>query len=158
MNAPAFSAQKTALLAELAQLGIAPGTPAFDRVAGIAQWVLDPADPANVGYLLTHGANASRSAFIQFIEGDVVIPNVSSLALVAAANRAFAPTPPSYGCAPPLYCYQFTEAGDGFDASTATPATRDGFLLAPPTGSAGLALTAKAQLQVSTFIATGQLP
>ncbi len=159
LTAPAFAAQKASLLGELALLGLNPGTPAFDQILGIAQWILDPADPANVAYRLAHAsANPARKTFVQFIEGDVVIPNLSSLAVVAAANRSFVPTPPSYGCAPPLYCYEFTQAGDSFDATTATPATRDSFLLAPPSGSAGLALTGKAQLQVATFLATGSLP
>ncbi len=170
LTAPAFATQKTALLGELGLLGLQPGTPAFDQFLGVAQWILDPADPVNMGYRLTHPAdvtvggntytapNAARRAFLQFIEGDQVIPDASSLALVASANRAFVPTPPGYGCSSPLFCYQFTEAGDGFDATSAPPATRDGFLLQPPQGSAGLALTGKAQLQVATFLATGTLP
>ena len=170
LNAPAFAAQKAALLTELGALGLQPGTPAFDQILGIAQWILDAADPANVGYRLTHGVdvtqgqvtytapNAARAAFLQFIEGDVVIPNLSSLALVASANRSFSPAPPSFGCVTPLFCYELTEAGEGFDATTATPATRDGFLLSPPTGTAGLAITVKGQTQVATFLATGALP
>jgi len=153
LQSPAFAAQRTAFLAEFAGLGLVPGTPAFDQFVGIAQWVLDPADPANVAYRL-----AQRATFIQFIEGDMVVPNASSLVFVASANRSFVPTPPSFGCVAPLACYEFTEAGDGFDATTAVPATRSGFLLQPPQGSRGLALTAEAQLQVATFLATGHLP
>ncbi len=170
LQSPAFAAKKTELLATLALLGLQPGTPAFDQFLGIAQWILDPADPANVGYRLTHSVsvtqnnvtyaapNAGRAAFVQFIEGDQLVPNTSSFALVASANRSFVPTPPSFGCVAPLACYEFTETGDAFDATSAVPATRSMFLIQPPQGSRGLALTGKAQLQVATFLATGQVP
>jgi hypothetical protein len=170
LNAPSFAADKASLFASLAKLGLQPGTPGFDQFLGIAQWILDEADPASMGYRLTHSLsvtqngvtymapNPARKAFIQFIEGDETVPNIANLALVAGANRSFLPTPPSYGCASPLTCYEFTEALDMFDATTAVPSTRHGFLLAPPQGSRGLALTTKAQLQAATFLATGQLP
>ncbi len=160
LTAPSFEAQKTALLAALAQQGIMPGTPAFDTFIGTAQWILDPADPANMAYRIVHppAPNANRKAFIQFIEGDQTLPNPTNLAVVRGANRTFVPTPPSFGCVDPLFCYEFTEQGDAFDATTATPATRHGFLLAPPQGSRGVALTTKAQGQVATFIATGSVP
>jgi hypothetical protein len=167
LTAPSFAAQKTALLGQLSAQGITPGSPQFDTFLSTVQWVLDPADPANMGYRLTHpvdlggGAmapNANRKAFIQFIEGDQTVPNVSNLALVRAANRAFVAMPPSFGCTAPLLCYQFTESGDAFDANSATLATRHGFLLSPPQGAKGTALTVKAQTQVATFLATGTLP
>jgi hypothetical protein len=171
LSAPAFAAQKTALLAALASQGLQPGTPAFDRFLGIAQWILDPADPASVGHRLTHSVdvvqsrlvyaapNAARKMFLQFIEGDIVVPNPSSFALVASANRrSFSPEPPSFGCLAPLYCYEFTEARDGFDGASVPPAARNGFLLQPAPSAAGLALTRKAQTQVATFLATGALP
>jgi hypothetical protein len=166
LQAPSFAEQKAAVLAGLDAQGIKPGTPPFDRFIGFAQWILDPADPVNMAFRLTHPADAgaglapnpNRKAFIQFIEGDQTVPNVSSLALVAAANRTFANTPPSFGCVAPLFCYELTEQGDSFDATTATPPTRHPFLIAPPSGSRGTALTTKAQTQVATFIATGALP
>jgi len=49
-----------------------------------------------MGYRLTHSVtpaggapapNANRKVFIQFIEGDQGVPNISNLALVAAAVR-----------------------------------------------------------------------
>ncbi|AKU98878.1 Lipase-like protein [Labilithrix luteola] len=167
LTAPSFAAQRTALLAGLASQGLQPGTPGFDQFVGITQWILDPADPVNVGYRLTHptevtggptAPNANRKAFVQFIEGDQTIPNPTTFAFLMGANRNFTPTPPNFGCTAPLFCYEFTLAGDGFDDATATPATRHGFLLVPPTGSQGVALTTKAQTQVATFIATGNLP
>lgn len=167
LTAPSFATQKAALLAALSAQGIEQGTPQFDTFVNTVQWIVDPADPSNMGYRLTHpvdlggglvAPNPNRKAFIQFIEGDQTVPNVANLALVRAANRAFVPTPPSFGCVAPLLCYEFTEAGDAFDANSATPATRHGFLLSPPQGAKGTALTVKAQTQVATFLATGTLP
>ncbi len=151
LESPAFATQRAALLGALAQLGANPGTPAFDRYLGIAQWVLDPADPVNVAYRLARFPQApQRRAFLQSIEGDQAVPGDTSVALVAAASR-------SLTCVAPLYCYEFTEAGDGFDAASAVPSTRHGFLLLPPTGSRGLVLTMKAQQQTAVFLLTGEL-
>ncbi len=168
LTAPAFVGQKAALLGTLAQQGLKPGTPAFDQFLGIAQWILDPADPTNMGYRLTHPVDvvggktappANRKAFIQFIEGDEVVPNNANFALVAGANRTFVPTPPRFGCVSPLFCYEFTEAGDGLNATNAPLPNRHGFLLAFPSGTqAGIDITIKAQNQVATFLATGALP
>ena len=169
LNAPSFAKQKAALLSVLAAQGLQPGTPAFDQFLGIAQWILDAADPANMGYRLTHPVDtgggtlappAARKALIQFIEGDETVPNISNFALVAGANRTFNPAaPPSFGCVAPLFCYEFTEKLDGFDKTSAPTANRHGFLLAPPTATAGgLAVTTKAQTQAATFLATGALP
>ena len=116
--------------------------PAFDRFVGIAQWILDPADPLNVGQRLAHSPNPARATFVQFIEGDTVIPNSASVAFVASAT-------------PPLLSYEFTEGTDGFDAMSVPPAMRDPFLLQPAPSSAGLALTAKAQTQIVRFLVTG---
>lgn len=168
LNAPSFAAQKQALLGALAEQGIVPGTPAFDQFVGTAQWVLDPADPANMGYRLTHPADRGggrlapppeRRAFIQFIEDDETVPNVSTLALLAGANRMLSLSPPTFGCVAPLFCYQFTEKGDAFDATVAPKSRRHGFLLSPPSETAaGLALTTKAQGQVAAFLVTGVRP
>jgi hypothetical protein len=207
LNGGAWGAQRMALINSVASLGIQYGTPAFDQFVGIAQWVLDPADPTNLGWRLTHPVpvcpfgmgygmacgnmavdtpNKNRAAFIQFIQGDQVVPNVSNLLLVAAADRPLVNTPPSYGCKPPLYCYEFTGTGsiqgDTFDTTSIPLAERHGFMLAPPrtatsckvdtdctalgTGAfcsgglcasaQSLALTVAAQTQVATFLATGQ--
>lgn len=168
LNAPSFAAQKAALISTLAASGLQPGTPGFDQFLGIAQWVLDEADPANMGYRLTHptmaatgvtAPNANRKAFIQFIEGDETVPNVSNLALVVGANRDFVAMPPSYGCKAPLFCYEFTEAGGDINATSAPTNKRHGFLLSPPSATAeGLAITAKAQTQAAKFLATGTFP
>jgi hypothetical protein len=162
LNGGDWTAERTALLNGLAMQGIQFGTPAYDQFVGIAQWVLDPADPANLGWRLTHpvpvcpggmsygtctGAtntpNTNRAALIQFIEGDQVVPNISNLALVATADRPFVSTLPGYGCKPPLSCYEFTgraEPGslpaDNFDTTSVPLANRHGFLLLPPSTTA----------------------
>jgi hypothetical protein len=163
LTAPSFAGQKAALLAGLHAQGIEPGTPAFDQFIGTVQWIVDPADPANMGWRLTHpllaAPNATRKAFIQFIQDDQTVPNIANLALVAAANRQFVDTPPSLNCTGALSCYEFTDAIDGFDTTSVPVGMRHGFLLAPPSSQpAALALTAKAQLQAATFLATGALP
>jgi hypothetical protein len=169
LNAPSFVSAKAALISTLAASGLQPGTPGFDQFLGIAQWVLDEADPANMGYRLTHpvtlasggtAPNANRKVFIQFIEGDETVPNISNFALVAGANRDFVPTPPSFGCKPPLFCYEFTVAGGDITATSAPTNKRHGFLLSPPSdlASGGFAITAKAQTQAAKFLATGTFP
>jgi hypothetical protein len=168
LQAPSFASQKAALVDGLALQGIMPGTPAFDQFIGTVQWIVDPADPTNAGYRLTHQIaatttiNPGRRAFIQFIQGDETVPNVANLALVAAANRQLPPLPPlgmppSYGCTGALSCYEFTDAIDGFDPTTAPLANRHGFLLSPPSAQS-VTLTQNAQLQVATFLATGVGP
>jgi hypothetical protein len=171
LNAPSFAPYKMALVNALAMQNppILPGTPAFDQFIATAQWVLDPADPANLAWRLTHPVmvngvstpNANRKAFIQFIEGDQTVPNVSNFALLTGADRPFVSTPPVFGCKAPLYCYEFTEKGDRFDATSAPGQYRHGFLLAPPSMDptmptpAALMLTTKAQTQVVGFLAVG---
>jgi hypothetical protein len=162
LTAPSFKSARDSLLAVLATQGLKPGMAAFDQFVGVIQWILDPADPANLGYRLTHGIdvngaltpNANRKAFIQFIEGDLTVPNISNFALVrAAANRTFAPqAPPAFGCQAPLSCYGFFEQVDGFNTTTMPPESRHGFLLTRT------ALTPKAQRQAATFLATGAVP
>jgi hypothetical protein len=165
--APAFAAQKQILLDTLAAQGIQLGTPAFDQFVAVIQWILDPADPENLGQRLTHpidiapgvqAPSVNRRAFIQFIEGDQTVPNLTSFALLTGANRAFVAMPPSFGCAAPLFCYEFTQAGDGFDEASAPAVSRHGFLLQPPSGALGSALTVKAQMQAAAFLASGAIP
>ncbi|TSC27529.1 hypothetical protein [Corallococcus sp. Z5C101001] len=96
LTAPAFAAQKTAFLAQLASAGVTPGSPGFDTFISLANTILDPADARNYAYLLENNSAAGTNpavhrAFIQYIEGDEVIPNPNTLALIASANRADAP-------------------------------------------------------------------
>ncbi len=171
LEAPSFAPQRAALVDALSKQvpPVTPGTPAFDQFLATAQWVLDPADPANLAWRLVHppaaagamkSSNPNRKAFIQFIEGDETVPNVSSQTLVGAAVRPSSMmaistfTPPSFGCMPPLYCYEFTEAGDGFTSASAPLGNRHGFLLSPPSAQS-VSLTATAQKQVATFVSAG---
>ncbi|RKH09783.1 hypothetical protein D7V97_15555 [Corallococcus sp. CA053C] len=96
LTSPAFQAQRDGFLAQLATAQITPGIPAFDTFIGLANTILDPADPRNYAYLLDNNAAAGTEptihrAFIQYIEGDQVIPNANTDALISAANRAKAP-------------------------------------------------------------------
>jgi len=77
--------------------------------------------------------------------------------LVSAANRAFVPQPPNLGCTAPLFCYEFTQAGDGFDETTVPLTNRHGFLLQPASSIVSVALTSKAQTQVAQFLTTGAI-
>jgi hypothetical protein len=167
LRSPDLAAQRAILISTLGAQGIQPGTPAFDQFIGSIQWILDPADPVNLGYRLTHGVNVNgvtapnpnRKAFLQFIQDDQFVINESNLALVAGANRTFDPTPPKFGCVAPLFCYEFVDAAEGFNTTIAPLAGRHGFLLKPPSATPeGLAITSKAQSQVATFIATGAIP
>jgi hypothetical protein len=171
LDSPSFSTQRLALLDQLSKQTppIVQGTPAFDQFLATAQWVLDPADPSNMAWRLAHpvavagsmvSSNPSRKTFIQFIEGDETVPNISNLALLTAAARP-APAmltstfmPPSYGCVAPLYCYEFTDTFDGFSTSSAPLSNRHGFLLVPPSAQSA-ALTATAQKQVAMFVSAG---
>ncbi|MHA7627510.1 hypothetical protein [Corallococcus sp. M7] len=96
LTAPAFQAQRTAFLASLASAGVNPGSPTFDTFISLANTILDPADARNYAYLLDNNPAAGEDpavhrAFIQYIEGDQVIPNANTQALINAANRADAP-------------------------------------------------------------------
>lgn len=96
LTSPAFQAQRDGFLGQLATAGITPGIPAFDTFIGLANTILDPADPRNYAYLLENNPAAGTDpnvhrAFIQYIEGDQVIPNANTEALIASANRAKAP-------------------------------------------------------------------
>jgi hypothetical protein len=161
-DSPTLAPSKAALVSTLAAGGINPGTPAFDQFLGTAQWILDEADPVNMGYRLTHPAdtgsgsspNANRKVFIQFIQDDQYVINESNLALVAGANRNFTEAPPSFGCTAPLFCYQFTQAGDGFDQTSLPLASRHGFLR----NFTNAAVTTKAQTQITQFLLNGTGP
>ncbi|MGE6757206.1 hypothetical protein ACQKGO_04255 [Corallococcus interemptor] len=96
LTADAFTEQRTAFLGSLATAGIKPGMRSFDTFIGLANTILDPADARNYAYLLENNPAAGTDpavhrAFIQYIEGDTVIPNPNTLALINAANRKDAP-------------------------------------------------------------------
>ncbi|HXX70457.1 MAG TPA: hypothetical protein VEK07_24965 [Polyangiaceae bacterium] len=164
LESPDLATPRAAFLQALSASGITQGTPQFDSFIGLAQWVLDPADPENMGYRLTHGVNpgtgivapnANRKVFIQFIEDDQLVINASNLALIAGANRSFNQNaPPSFGCVSPLFCYEFTQTGDGFDTTSLPLESRHGFLL----NFVDSAITTEAQTQVTSFLTAGTAP
>jgi hypothetical protein len=122
-----------------------PGTPGFNTFIGIAYMIMDPADPSNAAYAWRNSAQApaDRQVFVQYIQGDDVVPNPQTVKLLAAANRNTAKTVAST---------QFTIA----NASTLPTAARHGFLLSVPAGAE--AIRSAAQSQVLDFFATGNVP
>ncbi|GMU02290.1 hypothetical protein KH5H1_64100 [Corallococcus caeni] len=145
LTAPAFAAQRTAFLGSLASAGVNPGTPAFDTFISLAGTILDPADARNYAYLLDNAAVAGTDpnvhrTFVQYIEGDQVIPNANTLALINAANRTGAPRT--------VASYMFPESVIG-----AIPAAgRHAFLNNPQIPEA---VRNAAQDQIIGFLATG---
>ncbi|NTX02621.1 MULTISPECIES: hypothetical protein [Myxococcus] len=95
---PTFVARREGFLGFLESVGRVSGTPAFDEFIVLARTILDPAAPRNYGWKLENleGAPAEREAFIQYIEGDEVIPNPVTQGLIAAANRDSTRTVQSY--------------------------------------------------------------
>ncbi|NOK20151.1 hypothetical protein [Corallococcus carmarthensis] len=145
LTSPAFAAQRTAFLGQLASAGVNPGTPAFDTFISLAGTILDPADARNYAYLLDNNAAAGTDpavhrTFIQYIEGDAVIPNANTVAMINAANRTDAPRT--------VATYMFGEAAIG-----AIPAAgRHAFLNNPQIPEA---VRNAAQDQIIGFLATG---
>ncbi|RKH61145.1 hypothetical protein D7X96_32235 [Corallococcus interemptor] len=145
LTAPAFQPQRDAFLGSLATAGIKPGMRSFDTFISLANTILDPADARNYAYLLDNNPAAGTDpakhrAFIQYIEGDQVIPNANTLALINAANRKDAPRT--------VASYMFGEAAIG-----AIPAAgRHAFLNNPQIPEA---VRNAAQDQILGFLATG---
>ncbi|MFP2900701.1 hypothetical protein [Corallococcus sp. 4LFB] len=145
LTAPAFAAQRAAFLGSLASAGVNPGTPAFDTFIGLANTILDPADARNYAYLLDNAAVAGTDpkvhrTFIQYIEGDQVIPNANTEALINAANRMGAPRT--------VATYMFPESVIG----AIPPAGRHAFLNNPAIPET---VRNAAQDQIIGFLATG---
>ncbi|CAM4132120.1 hypothetical protein [Corallococcus soli] len=144
LTSPGFAGVRTAFLQQLGTAGITPGLPAFDTFMSLAGTILDPADPRNYAYGLENtpaagtDANVHR-AFIQYIEGDGVIPNPTTQAIIAAANRTDAPRT--------VASYQFKYSTDDL-----APDLRHGFLSDP---RVNVAIRDAAQDQVITFLDTG---
>lgn len=153
---PDLGALRTGFISTLASQGIAYGTPAFDNFAGIAKWILDPADPVNSGHSLTHGANlpADRQVFIQFIENDHLLPNPTTEELIASAIRTNMGemTCANGQPAPCVDVFEFTEADFG-SYMTSNLDDRHGFLL----NGKSPALTGFGQEQAVQFFATGTI-
>jgi pimeloyl-ACP methyl ester carboxylesterase len=139
LTSPGLAPIRTAMNAGLAAQGIKEGTPGYDQFTSIARWVLDPADALNAAHQVANGARrpTTRRGLVQYVTGDQVIPNPTTQALLASANRE--------GVAQPLWWVEF-------DGSTLAPEKRHSFLLN------GGALTPQVQLQLVQFLATGEKP
>lgn len=158
LTAPGFATQRTAFLGSLAALGLMPGTPGFDQFIVLARTIMDPADPQNLVYDAVHSSNAGRRLYIQYIEGDQVLPNATTQLLLNAANQDLARTAQVFEFTP----HMGTAAAGFFPASYAL-AARHGFLLNPAGNSECSPLTATcatvvAQTKLVTFLATGTAP
>jgi dienelactone hydrolase len=83
-----FVAMRTRFYSTLAAAQMPQGSPAFDTFMRTAQWIVDPADPINYSWHVSNGAGvpANRKALVQYITGDMLFPNSTTLALIDAAN------------------------------------------------------------------------
>jgi hypothetical protein len=134
---PAFADQRTAFFATLAANGISQGTPDFDSFVVFSKTILDRADPQNFGLTAVNpGQVPGRKVFMQWIEDDFVVPNVTTDELIAASSTG-ANIPLLEKVNPPL--------------TTLMPADRHGFLLnfKDPT------TTITAQTHFVHFVVTG---
>ncbi len=171
LTSPSFAAQKNAFIAGLAAQGIAQNSPTYDQFLGIAKWIIDPADPVNAAYYLTHSAKlpaplppninpATRRALVQWILDDQVVVNPTTVELVNAASGSVVADPTRLSAAP-LWSYQYNDAtnlGAGNALSNVPVAARHGFLLQPYPNASGVALTTSGQQQIGAFIAGAPPP
>jgi hypothetical protein len=170
---PAFASIRNPFIAGLASAGIVQDSPTYDTVVGIYEWILDPGEPANMAYFLTHKTNnaspfgasipADRRAFVQWIAQDQVVLNSTTQQLIQAAVHD--PTVNGLKVLPntaAFLAYQFNEASTPYSFVAGDPpplCSRHPFLLAPPNvgcGQAatadGVTLTGEAQLQLVDFL------
>jgi hypothetical protein len=134
---PAFADQRNGFLATLAATGIEPGTPDFDSFLVFSKTIFDPADPQNFGLTAVNpGQVPGRKVFMQWIQDDFVVPNVTTDELIAASST---------GANMPL----LEKVNPSF--ATLMPPDRHGFLLnfKDPT------TTITAQTHIAHFIVTG---
>jgi hypothetical protein len=136
LTSPAFAAQRTQFLTALAGAGITPGTPEFDTFVAFTKTLFDAGDPQNYGLAAVNLGPSTRKVFIQWIQGDQVVPNPTTNELVAASVRG-ARMPMLEMVNPPL--------------ATLPPANRHGFAL----NFVDPATTAAAQAELTQFIVTG---
>jgi dienelactone hydrolase len=147
---PAFVQRRAGFNALLASVGRPVGTPGYDEFITLARTILDPADARNYARFLETAPSApqGREAFVQYIQGDDVIPNPLTSAFLAAANRPGART---------VQSYLFTEAQVPLPVQV-----RHGFfnIINPQDpGNAQLrAIRDAAQGQVAAFLLTGTAP
>ncbi|HXX32253.1 MAG TPA: hypothetical protein VEJ89_16240 [Myxococcaceae bacterium] len=181
LTSPSFVPLKNGFIAGLAANGVVPDSPVYDLVIDVYRWVLDPADPSNAAYFLTHPTGkpafpppapalpsipVDRRAFVQWIVDDQTVPNPTTRQLIAAAIHDATTTGlkllPGTGT---FTAYQFngTSTPYAFNTTTIQTCVRHPFLLAPPPsnacsgtpGAEGFLLTTDAQTQIVTFLAGG---
>ncbi len=181
---PSFAGQKNAFVAGLAAEGVAQNSPTYDQFLGIAKWIIDPADPVNASYYLTHSASlpaplppnidpTKRRAFVQWIVGDQVVLNQTTVELVQAAlgDSTADGVKVAVTNDAPFWSYQFNGSSTPFAFDTNAlpacsdpsnhPGNRHPFLLRPPSATCGgapdltngLQLTTDAQMQMAGFVA-----
>lgn len=146
LTAPGFTAQRNGLLANLGGLGLTPGTPGFDAFMVLAKTIIDPADSQNASdSAVNPGQPSNRKVYVQYIEGDEVLPNPTTLEWLGAATR------------------RTNQPQTFFYSSSSTPpvtmscptSARHGFLLST---SCDPLLTQSGQSKLATFLATGVAP
>jgi hypothetical protein len=171
LTSPAFTPYKNGLIAGLAAQGIEQNSPEYDQFLTIAKWIIDPADPVNAAYYVTHSANLpaplppnitpqTRRTLIQWILDDQVVVNPSTVELVNAAMGSVVADPKRIS-ASPFWSYQYNDAtnlGPGNALSNVPTSARHPFLLQPFPNASGAALTGSGQQQVGTFIAGAPPP
>jgi pimeloyl-ACP methyl ester carboxylesterase len=149
LTSPAFAPITDLYLAALAAQGIVAGTPQYDDLFAINQWILDPGDPLNSAWNVLNsslsGVNlpANRAAFVQYIDQDEVIPNPTTVLVLDAFQRG-GPTP-----APKVHFFSAAN-GDPMPAL----GHRHAFLVNYNTPQT----TAKAQAEAVKFANTGMYP
>jgi pimeloyl-ACP methyl ester carboxylesterase len=148
LTSPAFKPYADAYLAAVAAQGIFPGTPQFDDLFAINNWILDPSDPVNSAWNVLNSSlpgvtlPANRAAFVQYIDQDEVIPNPTT-ELVLNAFKKSGPTP-----APSVHF--FSAATDPMPPL----GHRHAFLV----NYANPQTTGKAQSEAVKFVNTGTYP
>jgi hypothetical protein len=147
LTSPSFADVKAAFLGALAAQGLVPGTPSFDQFLGVADWILDPADPRNAANFLSPGTEAvpdDRAVLVQYIDQDQVVPDGNALELLASANRPLAVPQADVHFYKPTTTNPTDQFGLDFG-------NRHGFLL----NFTNQNITAAAQLDAVTYVATG---
>lgn len=151
LASPGFKPVRDGFLAQLAPLGLTPGTPQFDQLTTLLRTIMDKSDPQNFGYTAVNSAlPTTRKVFIQSIANDFVVPNFTTDLLINAANSgakmaATERVNPTLIAEPPAGTPCMPAPGQ------LCPSSRHGFLL----NFVDPATTAAAQTKAATFMATG---
>lgn len=147
MTAPDFAPYKKGFTDMLGTLGIRQGSPTFDQFLGLANTILDPADPRNYAFGLENPTPAvtGREVLIQMVKGDTTFPNATTAAVLSAANRTDARTVASYIFDP--------ANNDDITIPAQRPDLYHYFLTYAPAAS----LRTDAQTQLVEFLKTGNM-